>query len=120
MEATLTFVAVGPDNRKIMGQRVRSNDRRLIVDRVLLVVRRHPHILSRATIPLGLRQILFADNKRISHRLRGPMSLIILANRSSRDNVTNSGQTSYVWHLATETTVDLDRGSGIAKTYACR
>lgn len=32
----------------------------------------------------------------------------------------NSGQTSYVWQLATETTVNLDRGSGIAKTYACR
>lgn len=32
----------------------------------------------------------------------------------------NSGQTSYVWQLATETTVDLDRGSGLAKNYACR
>lgn len=32
----------------------------------------------------------------------------------------NSGQTSYVWQLATETTVNLDRGSGLAKNYACR
>src|SRR4051812_45473345 len=32
----------------------------------------------------------------------------------------NSGQNSYVWQLATETTVNLDRGSGLAKNYACR
>ena len=32
----------------------------------------------------------------------------------------NSGQMSYVWQLATETTVNLDRGSGLAKNYACR
>ena len=32
----------------------------------------------------------------------------------------NSGQTSYVWQLATETTVNMDRGSGLAKNYACR
>lgn len=32
----------------------------------------------------------------------------------------NSGQTSYVWQLATETTVNMDKGSGLAKSYACR
>lgn len=32
----------------------------------------------------------------------------------------NSGQTAYVWQLATETMINVDRGSGIAKSYACR
>ncbi|WP_441237523.1 hypothetical protein [Bradyrhizobium sp. 930_D9_N1_4] len=33
----------------------------------------------------------------------------------------NSGQTSYVWQLASETTVSMDRsGSGLAKNYACK
>lgn len=32
----------------------------------------------------------------------------------------NNGQTSYVWQLATEMSVSVDRGSGSAKTYACK
>jgi hypothetical protein len=32
----------------------------------------------------------------------------------------NSGQMSYVWQLATEMSVNVDRGSGTAKNYACR
>lgn len=32
----------------------------------------------------------------------------------------NSGQTSYVWQLATETTLVGDKSSALAKNYACR
>jgi hypothetical protein len=32
----------------------------------------------------------------------------------------NSGETSYVWQLDAETDINVDRGSGIAKTYFCK
>ena len=48
LKPALTFVAVGPDDREVMRLRVCRDHGGLVLDRISLVVGRHPNVLRRA------------------------------------------------------------------------